>query len=267
MSWRGAPPAVRAFLVLTASIFAVRIFLIPLYGLIVVVAASVPLHDHFFPALLRQPSLVAIAFIAPLATEVLVLLRPTVERMQRHAVVVTIAAAVLLVHQATYCSATWVVMFWAGLFLAWLAWNGSSDPAGAQSRGPFLAQLLIAFWFLGGAAGKWTAGYWEGEPFYELFFAHHPYAVYSLVRTYFDAEMVRVVATWFSRGAVVVETAMAFVVFLPARWASTLAVVVALGMWCTAGDLFEVAWPVIGMALAGRILSAAPRAPTDLGPA
>src|SRR5207245_8798699 len=114
--------------------------------------------------------------------------------------------------------------------------------AGGGSRnGPVLAQLLVAFWFLGGAAGKWTAGYWTGEPFHDLFFAHHPYPVYALLRARLDAETLRLVATWYSRAVVVVETAMAGVVLLPARLASALTVAVALGMWLVTGDLYDVA--------------------------
>ena len=82
------------------------------------------------------------------------------------------------------------------------------------------------------------------------------------MRTWVEPGTRRVVATWFSRSVVVVETAMAFVVFLPARTASAMTVVVALGMWRCIGDLFDVAWPMIGTSLAGRILSAADTPPS-----
>jgi len=257
VTWKGAPPVTRAFLGLAASICAVRLLLVRQYLLITVVAATVPLQDHFFPPLLRQPVLLAAAFFAPLWTEVLVLLRPTDRRMKHHAVAVTLSAGVLLVHQASYFFATWVVIFWAGLFLVWMAWNGAADPGSASRKGPLLAQLLIAFWFLGGAAGKWTAGYWAGEPFYDLFFAHDPYPVYALLRASLDADTLRVVAMWFSRAVVVVETVMGCVVFLPARVASALSIAVAVGMWLSIGNLYDVTWPVIGTALAGRILACA----------
>ncbi len=251
----GAAAVTRAFRIVAASICAVRIMLIRQYILIAAVAAAVPLHDHFFPAILRHPAVLAGAFFAPLWFEVLVLLRPTIRRAKCHAVAVTLSAAVLLVHQASYFFATWVVIFWAGLFLVWLAWKGEADPDGACRMGPFLAQLLIAFWFLGGAVGKWTAGYWAGEPLYEMFFAHHPYRLYALLRGWLDAESLRAAATWFSRAVVVVETAMAGVVVLPAPLASTLTIAVALGMWLSLGDIYDIAWPMIGTALAGRMLA------------
>src|SRR5438445_606616 len=117
MTWRGMPPVTRAFLGLAVAICGVRVLLIRQYCLIIAVAAAVPLHDHFFPALLRQPALLAAAFFAPLWTEVQVLLRPMAGRMKRHAVAVTLSAGVLLVHQASYFFATWIVVFWAGLFI------------------------------------------------------------------------------------------------------------------------------------------------------
>src|SRR2546427_11724360 len=57
---------------------------------------------------------------------------------------------------------------------------------------------------------------------------------------------------------------MVFTVFLPARTASAITIVVALGMWLSAGDLFDVAWPIIGTALAGRILSGAATHPAAI---
>ena len=254
MIWKGASPLTRAFLALTLSIVAVRLALIPRFLTAIAVQAAIPLHDHFFPWVLRRPIVLAAAFFAPLATELLVLRRPTPRRMRVSATAVTLGAAALLIHQASYFYATWVVVFWAGALLGWMAWSGTADPERATKQGPFLAQLLIGFWFLGGAAGKWTDGYWAGRPFYDLFFLHGPYLQYAQLRTWLDDSTLRTLATWFSRWTVLVETAMAFIVLLPARLASTITVVVALGMWVAVPDLLDVAWPIIGTALAGRFL-------------
>jgi hypothetical protein len=250
----GAPPVTRAFLALTLSILAVRLALIRRFLTAIAVQSAVPVHDHFFPWILREPIVLATAFFVPLATELLVLRRPTPRRMRISALTVTLGAAALLVHQASYFYATWVVVFWAGTLLVWMAWNGAADPERAAKQGPFLAQLLVGFWFLGGAAGKWTGGYWAGRPFHDLFFLHGPYLQYAQLRTSLDESTLRTLATWFSRWVVLVETAMAFTIFLPARLASTITVVVALGMWISAPDLLDVAWPIIGTALAGRFL-------------
>jgi hypothetical protein len=48
---------------------------------------------------------------------------------------------------------------------------------------------------------------------------------------------------------------MACTLLMPARMASILTVVVALGMWGCLGGLSDIALPMIGVALAGRILA------------
>jgi len=244
-----------AFRVLEGSLLAVRVMLAVQYLHIAAIQTIAPVHDHFFPAVLRHPTLLLVAFFVPMISEVVVLSHPTPAGMKRAAAIETLGAAILLLHQATYFYATWVIVFWAGLFLVWLAWSGAADARRAMKTGPLLARLLIAFFFLGGAAGKWTAGYWSGEVFYDMFFARQSYFVYAQLRAWFDDATIQLIARWFSRWAVIVETSMALVVFLPARVASTVSIAAALGLWLTSADLFEVAWPLIGLALAGRLLA------------
>ena len=257
MTTAAAPARVRrAFRALAGSLLAVRVMLALSYVRIAALQVIAPVHDHFFPAPLAHPTLVLVAFFVPVMTEIAVLSHPAPAGMKRAAAVETLGAAVLLLHQATYFTATWVIVFWAGLFLAWLAWSGAADERRAMETGPFLAQLLIAFFFLGGAAGKWTAGYWSGQVFYDMFFARQSTFVYAQLRAWFEDATIQLIAKWFSRSAVVVETSMALVAFLPARLASTVSIAAALGLWLTSADLFEVAWPMIGIALAGRLLAA-----------
>src|SRR5437867_12886038 len=85
------------------------------------IQASVPLHDHFFPWLLREPSLLAAAYFAPFCAELPVLLRPSHRPMRRHATMVTLYARILLAHQASYFFATSVVALWAASLLMRLA--------------------------------------------------------------------------------------------------------------------------------------------------
>src|SRR3989442_11785753 len=102
--------------------------------------------------------------------------------MLRYLIMVTLCSAILLVRQARYFFATWVVVFWAGLFLIWIAGSALDAPLRACKTVPLLAQALISFWFLSGAVGKWRSAYWAGEPFYDMFFAHHHFLVYALLR-------------------------------------------------------------------------------------
>ncbi len=262
MSSTGAAASVgNAFRVVAAALLAVRVMLAIPHLRIASLQAIAPVQDHFFPAALRHPALLLVAFFAPVISEVMALAQAAPGRMKLAAVVETFGAGLLLLHQASYFYATWVIVFWAGLFMVWMAWSGAADEERASAIGPFLAQLIIAFLFLGGAAGKWTAGYWSGEIFYDLFFAHRTDLIYSQMRLWFGDATVHLIATWFSRTAVVVETSMALVVFLPTRLASSVSIAAALGLWFTSSDLFEVSWPIIGLACAGRLLAAARRRP------
>ena len=250
------PASVRnAFRVLAGALLGVRIGLASSYIRMASLQVIAPVHDHFFPDLLRHPVTLLAAFFTPLITEVMVLSYPTARDMKRAAAVETLGAAILLLHQATYFYATWVVVFWAGVFMTWIAWSAVADPERAAAIGPFLAQLLIAFFFLGGAAGKWTARYWSGAIFDDLFFTRNSYSFLPYLHAVFSDARVHTMATWFSRGAIVVESATAFVVLLPMRAAFVVSLVVATGLWLNAWDLFEVCWPLMGIAVAGRILA------------
>jgi len=252
-------PVRNAFRVLAGALLGVRIGLATSYIRAASLQVIAPVHDHFFPDLLRHPATLLAAFFAPLVTEAMVLSYPTRRDMKRAAAVETLSAAILLLHQATYFYATWVIVFWAGVFMVWMAWSAAGNPERASAIGPFLAQLLIAFFFLGGAAGKWTARYWSGAIFEDLFFNRNAYSFLPYLHQAFSEETVHSMAVWFSRGVVVVETATAFIVLLPARAAFIVSLVVAAGLWLNAWDLFEVCWPLMGIAVAGWILAGAKR--------
>jgi len=252
------PAQVRnAFRVVAGALLAVRIGLATSYFRISALQLIAPVHDHFFPDLFRHPATLLAAFLGPIVTEAMVLSSPTRRDMKRAAAVETAGAAVLLLHQASYFYATWVVVFWAGLFMVWMAWSAAANPNRASAIGPFLAQLLIAFFFLGGAAGKWTEGYWSGAIFEDLYFTRNAFSFLPYLHVAFTDATVHVMAIWFSRTAIVVESATALVVLLPARAASTVSLIVAAGLWLTAWDLFEVCWPLMGIAIAGRLLAGA----------
>jgi hypothetical protein len=244
----------RAYRIATGALLAVHVMLAWRHLYAAAMQMIAPVEDHFFPALLRHPALMLVAFFAPVITECLALRDPTPRRMKRGAAVELLGAATLLIHQATYFYATWVVVFWVSVYLVWLAWSAASDETRAAAVGPFLAQLLIALLFLGGAAGKWTAGYWSGDAFHESFWQAKPYVVYA-ASLGFEPATIRLATTWLSRAAIVGETALALLVFMPARFASTAAIVAAIGLWLTSVDLFEVSWPLIGLAVAGRVLA------------
>ncbi len=245
----------RAFRMLTAALLAVRVGLALTYLRTAAMQTVAPVGDHFFPVLLRQPALLLMAFFVPVVGEVLVLRRGTRLDLKRASVVEAGGAALLLLHQATYFYATWVVFFWAGVFLVWMAWSAADSEERAGATGPFLAQAIVAFFFLGGAVGKWTSGYWSGAVFDELFFSSNSRSFLPLLHGWLGDEGTHVAARWFSRMAVIIETLMAFIVLLPSQVAFVASLLAAAGLWLTASDLFEVCLPIVGIACAGRMLA------------
>ena len=148
----------RAIASLMVSIAVVRLLIISDYRTRGLVQVALPVDDPLFPLAFRGPLLLLLAIVGPLIAEFTVISRPTLASARTAAAVEIVSSTVLLTHQASFYRATWVVLFWCGWMLAWLAWIADRRPGLVRSCGPLLAQTLVAFFFLGGAMGKWTAG-------------------------------------------------------------------------------------------------------------
>jgi hypothetical protein len=271
----------RAFVSLTVSIAAVRLLVASDYRTRALFQLGIPVHDPLFPIAFRDPLLLLLAILGPLITEFSVLWRPTLVRARTAAVVEIVSATILLIHQASFFRATWVVIFWGSWLLAWLAWTAVRQPALVRACGPILAQVLVAFFFLGGAVGKWTAGYWSGEPFHDILFRRHTGVLYQYLRATADESTLRYIATIYSRSIVIFETAMIGIVLVPPRIASVLIVLASVGLWVSSSVLYEIVFPIIGLAAVVWHLAGAPdqnqtggepgpvdaeRSPTAVGP-
>ncbi len=233
---------------------AANLLIAPRQLVLINMVVTVPIDDPFFPSLLRAPMLLVLGWIVPLLTGILALARPRSAWARVHGPTLLIGSGVLLVHQGSYFFATWVVDFWIGAFLVWLARAGTRDPSAACRTGPFLAQLLIAFWFLGGAVGKWTREWWAGDATRELLLlSQRTHATQLLVRLFgTDAAAIASIGTWMSRISVVIETAMAGVILIPARPAFVATIAVTGSMWVLVSyNIFEIVWPIMGLAVAG----------------
>jgi hypothetical protein len=244
----------RAIRAATAGVLGANLLIAPRQLALIGMVATIPVDDPFFPGPLRAPTLLAFGWILPLLSAIPALVRPRSAWATVHGSTLLFGSAVLLVHQGTYFFATWVVDFWIGAFLLWLARAGRRDPVAACRSGPFLVQLLIAFWFLGGAAGKWTWEWWTGDAARELLvLSQRTHTTQLLVRLYgSDTAAIGSIGTCTSRISVMVETALAAVIFLPARPAFAAAAAVAVGMWLVVSyNLFEIMWPIVGIAAAG----------------
>ena len=248
----------RAFASLMVSIAVVRLLLASDYRTRGVVQLAIPVDDPLFPLAFRNPLLLLLAILGPLITEFTVISRPTWVSARTAAAVEIVSATVLMTHQASFYRATWVVVFWCGWMLAWLAWIAEWRPGLVRSCGPVLALALVAFFFLGGAVGKWTAGYWSGEPFRDLLFRRHPGMLYEYLRTTTDEPTLRYIAMIYSRSVVILETMMIGIVLVPPRIASAIIVIVGLGMWVSSSVLYEIVFPIIGLAVVVWRLAGAP---------
>jgi hypothetical protein len=238
----------RAFVWLIVSIAAVRVLVASEYWSRALFQLSIPVEDPFFPQALRDPLLLLTAVCGPLIAELMVIWRPTVTKMRTAAALEILSAALLMIHQAAFYKATWIVVFWCGWLLAWLAWSAVRRPELIPACGPLLAQAMVAFFFLGGAVGKWTAGYWSGEVFHDILVKRHTGMLHQYLRATLDDSSLWQIAMIYSRGIVIVETAMIGIVLVPPRAASVLIAVAALGMWGSSSNLFEIAFPLVGLA-------------------
>ena len=114
---------------------------------------------------------------------------------------------------------------------------------------------------LGWMLGKWTAEYWSGEVFYEIYFRDRNFWVFNLLRANCEPDTLREISTWYSRQVVVVETVVGLGLWLlPPRWAAAVGVLVltsiaVLSNWL----LFSVLSCLIGLAAVGFLV---PRATT-----
>jgi hypothetical protein len=257
------PPNIgRAFVGLVVSIAAVRLLVASEYWSRALFQLSIPVEDSFFPSALRDPLLLLTAVYGPLVAEVMVVWRPTATRMRATAVVEIVSAAVLMVHQASFYKATWIVVFWCGWLLAWLASSAVRHPDLIPTCGPLLAQAIVAFFFLGGAVGKWTAGYWSGDVFHDILFQRHTGILHQHLRSTLDEAALWRIATIYSRSIVIIETAMVGIVLVPPRVASVLIALAALGLWASSSNLFEIALPLVGLAAVVWHLSTGPTSGT-----
>ncbi len=70
---------------------------------------------------------------------------------------------------------------------------------------------------LGGAVGKWTDEYWVRQSFVRIYYLHRDFWFFNLQRGWFDAEALRIAATWYSRMVITVETGCGFLLWLMPR--------------------------------------------------
>lgn len=173
-----------------------------------------PMHYSELPRVLVHPAVAAITWVSPL----LVIVAIAMPRFMRPASWLMVAASlVACVHFEMFSDATFVTSFWVALWLTWFTANAHRTDASFYMHARVLAQCTIGLVFLGGAVGKLTGEYWNGEAFYQLYFVQKTGWPYSWLREAYAVDTLRTIATWFSRGVIVAELGLALSPLAPYR--------------------------------------------------
>lgn len=186
-----------------------------------------PLHYSGLPRVLVHPALAAIAWAIP-ALVVVAIVKPRFMRAASWLMVV--CALIACIHLETFSDATFVTSFWVALWLAWFTANAERTDQSFHLHARTLAQCTLALVFLGGAVGKLTSEYWNGEVFYQLYFVRKTGWPYAWLRETFAADTLRVIATWFSRGVIAAELTLAMSPLAPYRMVAIAGTIAMVGM-------------------------------------
>jgi hypothetical protein len=140
---------------------------LPAFVLCFQIYIALPLEDPFFPGLLRNNVVLGLAYLVPIYLSAIALASRERIFLRIQALVTCTAMLVLCVHQGTYNDVTFLTSWWTSLWCVWYVGRLDDPREPLAIKGVFLAQLILSLIFLGGAAGKWTDGYWSGEVFHE----------------------------------------------------------------------------------------------------
>ena len=218
---------------------------------------TIPLDDPFFPAWLRSAFVLRVAFLVTVATAALNTL--TTDRIVRRwcSLITMIGVTVLCVHQGSYNDMTYVTAWWTALWSLWFVHRMEKDDVSdLLDKGAFLSRLIISVILLGGGIGKWTAEYWSGEVFFNIYFIDRDFWLFNLLRANFDMETLRQISMWYSRQVVVIETVAGLGLWLlPPRWAAGLAMVILTSIALLSNFLlFSVLSCLIALAAVGLLV-------------
>jgi len=225
------------------------------------VYAAIPLEDPFFPGWLQSVWTVRIAYIATILAIALNLVTANRPLQYVCCALTWLGTTILCIHQASYNDMTFVTAWWTSLWSLWYVHHlADDDQAGMLRRAALLSRLIISMILLGGAAGKWTAEYWTGEVFFDIYFRDRDYWLFNLLRENLEPQTLREIATWYSRKVIVLETVAGLGLWLlPARWAAAAAVILLTSIALLSNFLlFSVLLSLIGLAAVGFFVTQKP---------
>jgi hypothetical protein len=208
-----------------------------------------PVRQPFFPWPFDEPAVATVAYLAPIGL-VGLLLRPTAPGLRIAAGIATACAAVLLLHGDAYNDATFLVGFWMGLWLLWLAGQSARTDRGVVAEAGALLVVIGAFLFLGGVVGKLHREWWDGEVMTHVLVEQRDYWFYPWLRTHLTGDAQLLLARWSARIGLGFEVLAVSTPVLPLRWGLVTLVVASLGVVACAGwTLLSVLGAPMGAAL------------------
>jgi hypothetical protein len=208
-----------------------------------------PVLSHpFFPSALLSTFGTAVAWALPFFAYAGFFVRAR-SVVVATAVVFGLCALYLSWNINSFNDATWVVLSWVSLWLAFASGQCDREDAGARRQVDFLARAIVAMVFLGGFVGKLTPGYLDGTILLELYVQKRAVFPWTWVRE-FPVETQRAIAQSLSAFTLVAEGAMVLVVFSRHRWSRLAALgfmagMVALSHWMllsVVGGLMAMLW-------------------------
>lgn len=213
---------------------------------------SLRLSDDFFPAFASSPYVLAALYLIPLTLSVFALFTRGKLLLRSYAIATAACLFGLCIHQGSYNDVTFLTCFWVSLWCVWYTFR-LDDPVDAlAAKAKTFAMLILSLIFLGGAAGKWTQGYWSGEVLYQIYFVDRDFWFFNLLRENLAADTLRDVAVYYSRLVIVSESVCAFLWLMNPKVGSAIAIAMFLGITLFSNvHLFSVTLCLIGLAVFG----------------
>ena len=216
------------------------------------ISQAMPLQDPFFPAFLRNQTVVRIAYLLANALCLLLLLSKSRSILSIGSTLLVATLFTLNIHQSSFNDVTFLCCGWSALWCLWFSTRLGEPTESLHPRAAWLAHAIVSLILIGGAVGKLTAEYWSGQVLYEIYFVDRDFWFYNIIRSYCSADGLRDAATIHSRFVIVTELACGFLWLLPMRMASWVALAVLLGIALTNNFLLlSVITSLIGLAIIG----------------
>jgi hypothetical protein len=228
---------------------------------------EVPLTQRLFPAFFESPITFAVSYGGTIAALVLSLMMPGASARRGFTWTALAGVSILCVHQGSYNDATFTIAWWTLLWSSWFASRMAVSDDRLLERAARLSRAILAMILFGGAVGKWTPEYWSGQVLYEIYFTERDFWLFNALRASVGADTLREIATWYSRGVVVVESLCGLTLWmLPSRLAAVVGVGVFLGIATLSNHLlFSVMLSAAGLAAVGFFDSGGRRAQETVG--